>query len=71
LPPAKNSRAPARKSRTADSSDAGVYPDRGGGLGGRQALGQVGAQGLIPAVRRGIRVQEELPAGTGRLKGFR
>jgi len=43
----------------------------GGGLGGRQALGQVAAQRLIPAVRRGGRVQEELPAGPGGLRVFR
>ena len=28
LPETKNSRVPARKSRTADSSDAGLYPNR-------------------------------------------
>ena len=43
----------------------------GGGLVGGQALGQVGAQRLIPAVRRGLRLQEELPAGPGRLRVFR
>ena len=43
----------------------------GGGLGRGQPLGQVGAQRLIPAVRRGGRAQEELPAGPGRLRVFR
>ena len=71
LPETKNSRAPARKSRTADSSDRGGVAGPGGGLGGGQALGQVGAQRLIPAVRRGLRAEEELPAGPGGLRVFR
>src|SRR5271165_2101517 len=33
---------------------------------GRQPLGQVGAQRLIPAVRGALRAEEELPAGPGR-----
>jgi hypothetical protein len=32
---------------------------------------RLGAQRLIPAVRRGLRLQEELPAGPGRLRGIR
>ena len=39
----------------------------GGGLGGRQALGQVGTQRLIPAVRGAVRTEEELPTGPGGL----
>jgi hypothetical protein len=35
------------------------------------APGQVSAQRLTPAVRRGGRVHEELPAGPGRLRVFR
>jgi hypothetical protein len=42
----------------------------GRGLCRGQALGQIGAQRLIPAVRRGLRVQEELPAGPGGLRAF-
>ena len=71
LPETKNSRVPARKSRTADSRDAGVYPEPGGGLGGGQPLGQVGAQRLIPPVRGAVRAEEELPARPGRLRVFR
>jgi hypothetical protein len=36
-----------------------------------QSLGEVGAQRLVPAVRRGARAQEEFPAGPGRLRGIR
>jgi hypothetical protein len=43
----------------------------GGGLGGAQPLGQVGAQRLMPPVRWGLRAEEELPTRPGRLRVFR
>ena len=43
----------------------------GGRLGGGQSLSEIGAQRLIPAVRRGFRAEEELPAGPGGLRVFR
>jgi hypothetical protein len=46
-------------------------PEPGGGLGGRQPLGEVGPQRLVPAVRRRVRAEEEFPAGPGRLRLFR
>jgi hypothetical protein len=50
----------------------GGVAEPGGGLGCWQALGEVGAQRLVPAVRRAVRVQEELPAGPGGLlRGIR
>jgi hypothetical protein len=49
----------------------GGVPEPGGGLIRGQALGQVGAERLIPAVRRAVRAQEELPARPGRLRGIR
>ena len=45
----------------------GGVAEPGGGLGGGQALGQVGAQRLIPPLRRGLRAEEELPARPGRM----
>jgi len=49
----------------------GGVAEPGGGFGRGQALGQVGAQRLIAAVRRGVRAQEELAAGPGGLRGIR
>jgi hypothetical protein len=49
----------------------GGIAEPGGGLAGGQSFGQVGAQRLIPPVRGAVRVQEELPAGPGRLRVFR
>jgi len=49
----------------------GGVAEPGGGLVGGQALGEVGAQRLIPAVRRGVRAEEELSAGPGGLRGIR
>ena len=49
----------------------GRIPGPGGSLGSGQPLGQVGAQRLIPPVRRAVRAEEELPARPGRLRVFR
>ncbi len=38
-----------------------------GGLGGRHALGEVGAERLVPAVRGAVRAKEELPGRAGQV----
>ena len=45
----------------------GGVAEPGGGLGGGQALGEVGAQRLVPAVRGAVRAEEVLPARPGGL----
>jgi hypothetical protein len=60
----------AEVARCREQARRGVA-EPGGGLARGQALGQVGAQRLMPAVRRGGRAEEELPAGPGRLRVFR
>ena len=64
--PAAGTEVPHRRQQA-----RGGVAEPGSGLGRGQPLGQVGAQRLIPAVRRGGRAQEELPAGPGRLRVFR
>ena len=48
----------------------GGVAEPGGGLGGGQALGQVGAQRLIPAVRRGLRAAGRTPRRAGQAEGL-
>jgi hypothetical protein len=45
---------------------SGGVAEPGGRLGGGYALGQVGAQRLVPALRRGGRGEEEFAARSGR-----
>ena len=67
-----NSRVPARKSRTAERSDAGVYPNRADHLPDLLPVGQVGAQRLIAALPPRARFGEELSARPRRaLRVFR